>query len=91
MVRFLLYTNEFDVEGLVASSATFANFANKQNVLDILDLYDEVDENLRKHSPSYPTADHLRSMVWQGSSGTWGEATERLVALDPHAVVGLHR
>lgn len=30
MVRFLLYTNEFDVEGLVATSATFANQANKQ-------------------------------------------------------------
>lgn len=42
MVRFLLYTNEFDVEGLIASSATFANVANKQSILDILDLYDQV-------------------------------------------------
>lgn len=94
MVRFLLYTNEFDVEGLIASSATFANFANKQNVLDILDLYDEVDDNLRNHDPAYPTADRLRSVVWQGSSGTWGkdaediigagrdsEASERIIAL----------
>lgn len=38
MVRFLLYTNEFDVEGLVATSATFANQANKQNIHDILYL-----------------------------------------------------
>ena len=36
MVRFLLYSNEFDVEGLVATSATFANRANKQNIFDIL-------------------------------------------------------
>ena len=40
MVRFLLYANDFDVEGLVASSATLANVAKKRNVLDILDLYD---------------------------------------------------
>ena len=33
MVRFLLYTNEFDVEGLIATSGTFANVANKQNLL----------------------------------------------------------
>jgi hypothetical protein len=56
MVRFLVYANEFDVEGLVASAATLANIARKQSILDILDLYDEVDENLRKHDPRYPTA-----------------------------------
>ncbi|MGC8989176.1 MAG: nucleoside hydrolase-like domain-containing protein, partial [Verrucomicrobiia bacterium] len=36
MVRFLLYANEFDVEGLIASAGTFANVARKQNILDIL-------------------------------------------------------
>jgi len=74
MVRFLLYANEFDVEGLVASSATFANIARKQNILDILDLYDQVDENLRNHDTRYPTANHLRSVTFQGLSGTWGKS-----------------
>lgn len=73
MVRFLLYTNEFDVEGLVASSATFANVANKQNILDILDLYDRVDENLRKRDARYPTADAMRSVTWEGLDNTWGK------------------
>lgn len=41
MVRFLLYANNLDVEGLVASSGTFANVANKTNLLDILNLYDQ--------------------------------------------------
>ncbi len=72
MVRFLLYTNEFDVEGLVVSSATFANIAKKQNMLDMINLYDKVDENLRKHDSRYPTADYLRSVTYQGRSGTWG-------------------
>jgi hypothetical protein len=74
MIRFLLYTNNFDVEGLVASSATFANIAKKKNILDVLDLYDQVDENLRKHDPLFPTADYLRSVTFQGRSGTWGKS-----------------
>jgi len=74
MVRFLLYANEFDVEGLVASSATFANIARKQNILDILKLYDQVDENLRKHDARYPTANYLRSVTFQGLSDTYGKS-----------------
>lgn len=94
LIRFLLYSNEFDVEGLVASSGTFANFANKQHLLDALYLYDHVDENLRKHDQRYPTADQLRSVTWQGLSGTYGrpalevigarkdsEASEKIIAL----------
>lgn len=72
MVRFLLCSNEFDVEGLVASSGTYANIARKQNILDMLNLYDQADENLRKHDIRYPTADYLRSVTFQGRSGTWG-------------------
>jgi hypothetical protein len=72
MVRFLLYANEFDVEGLVASAGTFANVANKQNILDILDLYAKVYPNLRRHDLRYPTAEKLRSITWQGRSGAWG-------------------
>jgi hypothetical protein len=74
MVRFLLYTNEFDVEAMVASSGTFANIAKKQNLLDVLDLYDKVDENLRKHDPRYPTAEALRKVTVQGLTGTWGKS-----------------
>jgi len=72
MVRFLLYANEFHVEGLVVSSATFANIAKKQNITDILNIYDKVDENLRKHDSLFPTADYLKSVTFQGRSGTYG-------------------
>jgi hypothetical protein len=72
MVRFLLYVNEFDVEGLIASAGTFANVARKQNILDMLNLYDQVDENLRRHDPRYPTSERLRSVTWQGRDGAWG-------------------
>jgi hypothetical protein len=74
MIRFLLYANEVHVEGLIASSATFANVAKKQNILDILELYGKVDDNLRRHDTRYPTAAYLRSVTYEGLSGTWGKS-----------------
>lgn len=82
MVRFLLYSNEFDVEGLIASSGTFANVANKKNILDIIDLYGKVDENLRKHDSRYPTPEYLRSVTFQGRSGTWGGTVSNNIGSD---------
>jgi hypothetical protein len=79
MVRLLLYTNDLQVEGLVASAGTHANIANKQNILDILDLYDQVDENLRRHDARYPQADKLRAVVWQGRHKTWGKPVEEII------------
>ena len=79
MVRFLLYTNDFDIEGLVASAGTLANIARKQNILDMLNLYDQVDENLRKHDPRYPTADKLRSVTWQGRDNAWGKPAQEIL------------
>lgn len=54
MVRLLLYSNELEIEALIASAATFANIARKQNILDMIDLYDQVDESLRRRDPRYP-------------------------------------
>lgn len=73
MVRFLLYANEFDIEALVATSGTFANIARKRNILDVIDRYARVHENLLKHDPLYPHPDYLRSVTWEGRSGTWGK------------------
>jgi len=72
MVRFLLYTNEFDVEGLIASAGTFNMVAEKKNILAVLDEYDKVDENLRKHDPKYPTADALRAVTFEGKGNNNG-------------------
>jgi hypothetical protein len=72
MVRFLVYADEFDVEGLIASAGTLANVANKTNILDMLDLYANVYPNLKRQDPRYPAPDRLRSITWQGRNGTWG-------------------
>jgi len=72
MVRFLLYANEFDIEGLIASAGTFAMEAHKKNILFVLDQYEKVYENLRKHDPNYPTADYLRSVTFEGKGNNHG-------------------
>jgi len=66
IVRFLLYANEFDIEGLIVSAGTFDMVAEKKNMLEVLGKYDDVDENLRKRDSKYPTANYLRSVTYEG-------------------------
>ncbi len=79
MVRFLLYANEFDIEGLMATAGTFAMEARKKNILDVLDRYERVHPNLKKHDSRYPTADFLRAVTFEGRGSNhglkvvWGE------------------
>lgn len=78
MVRFLLYANEFDVEGLVASAGTFAMVADKNNILGVLNEYEKVYGNLKTYDPEYPGAEYLRSVTFEGRGSnhglniTWG-------------------
>jgi hypothetical protein len=72
MVRFLLYVNEFDIEGLIASAGTFAMEAHKKNILGVLDQYEKVYKNLKTHDPDYPTADYLRSVTFEGKGNNHG-------------------
>jgi len=72
IVRFLLYANEFDVEGLIVSAGTFDMVAEKKNMLAALDEYDKVDENLRKHDARYPTAKALRAVTYEGKGANNG-------------------
>jgi len=72
MVRFLLYANEFDIEGLIASAGTFAMTANKNNILGVLDQYEKVQDNLKTYDSDYPTADYLRSVTFEGRGNNNG-------------------
>ncbi len=72
MVRFLLYANEFDIEGLIASAGTFAMEAHKKNILGVLDQYEKVYANLKKHDPNYPAPDNLRSVTYEGLGNNHG-------------------
>ncbi len=59
MVRFLLYANEWDIEGIVTSSSQYHwrghRWAGDDWIEPYLDAYEKVYPNLVKHDPEYPT------------------------------------
>lgn len=82
MVRFLLYANEWDVEGIVTSSSQYHwqghRWAGDDWVQPYLDAYARVYPNLVQHDPAYPTPEYLRSRTALGnvkSEGDMGEET----------------
>lgn len=73
MVRLLLYSNEIDIEGLVATSSFCLHDggteAEKKVILDIIDAYEKILPNLRSHDANYPDADKLRAVTAHGITG----------------------
>ncbi|EQB56025.1 hypothetical protein CGLO_03987 [Colletotrichum gloeosporioides Cg-14] len=70
LVRYLLYSNQFQTEGLVAVSSTWMkNKVCPQDIRKILDAYAGAVDNLNKHTHPdypYPSADSLRALVKSG-------------------------
>src|SRR5690242_6072282 len=55
MIRFLLYCNQWDVEGLVATTSIHQQTkVAPESILKILDAYKKVQPNLLKHEKGYP-------------------------------------
>jgi hypothetical protein len=70
MVRFLVYSNQFDVEGLVATTSTWMKDRVRPDVLQALvSAYDEVRPTLSQHETGFPTADALRPVIATGQPG----------------------
>ncbi|KHS64669.1 hypothetical protein RC77_19465 [Pectobacterium brasiliense] len=70
LVRFLLYSNEFDVEGIVATTSTWLrDKVNPEMIMQRLDAYEKVLPNLRQHASGYPSAEALRQVVRSGRAG----------------------
>jgi hypothetical protein len=64
LVRFLVYANEYDVEGLVATTSThLRKSARKDKILELLTAYEKIKPNLEKHSSGFPEAKYLRSVT----------------------------
>jgi hypothetical protein len=67
MVRFLVYANRFDVEGLVATTSTWMkNKVRPDVLLTMLDAYATVQPNLLKHQPGFPAPAALKRVVVAG-------------------------
>ena len=70
LVRFLVYSNQFDVEGLVATTSTWMKDKVRPDViLTVLDAYEQVQPNLLKHAAGFPAAAALRGVVASGQPG----------------------
>ena len=68
MVRLVLYSNEIDIEGLVATTSTFMmDRTNTWIIKKVIDAYAQVQPNLLKHDPHYPSAQYLSSLMRSGS------------------------
>jgi len=77
MVRFLLYANEWDIEGLIYSSSKFHwkghDWAGETWIEKDIDLYASFYENLKKHAPDYPSPESLKNVVYVGNIDNVGE------------------
>ncbi len=67
MVRFLVYSNEYDVEGLIATTSVWLrDKIRPDNIRERIEAYGKIRENLLKHAKGYPTAQHLLSVTKAG-------------------------
>lgn len=77
MVRFLLYANEFDIEGIITSSSQYHwhghKWAGDDWLNPYLNAYEEVYPNLIKHDKNYPAPQYLRSVNFLGNVELEGE------------------
>lgn len=70
MVRLLLYANELDIEGLVATTSTWLrDRTNPQTIHKIIAGYGEVRKNLMLHASGWPEVSQLASRVSTGQPG----------------------
>jgi len=65
MVHLLLYSDLFDLEGLVSSPPADGRMGD---ILDVIDVYAKDYPTLRTHSQEYPSPDRLRSITKQGAT-----------------------
>jgi hypothetical protein len=90
MVRLLVYSNQFDIEGLVATTSIHQR---KQvaawRIREIVDAYAQVRDNLELHEHGFPAADALRAIIVEGRAaygmqavgkGLDSPGSERLIA-----------
>lgn len=67
MVRFLIYSNHYDVEGLIATTSTHLRDTTAEwRIHEIIAAYGIVRDNLLVHERGFPTADYLHSVVKHG-------------------------
>ncbi|WP_346863461.1 nucleoside hydrolase-like domain-containing protein [uncultured Draconibacterium sp.] len=67
LVRLLLYSNQIDIEGLIATTSIHQKTrVAPETIHSILGAYEKVQPNLLKHETDFPAASDLHKIVKQG-------------------------
>jgi len=67
LVRFLVYCNEFDVEGMIATTSVWLrDKVRPEKIRERVDAFGRVRANLLKHAPGYPSPAYLHSVTKAG-------------------------
>ncbi|MBN2713056.1 MAG: DUF1593 domain-containing protein [Planctomycetes bacterium] len=68
MTRLMTYSNEFDIEGMIASSQMGHGAVTAPELIkQIINSYGQIRGNLVNHTADYPTKDYLLSVVKSGN------------------------
>lgn len=69
LVRYLVYANEFETEGLIATTSTWLKKTPREDLIRRqLAAYAQVQPNLARHAPGYPTAEQLTALTHTGQT-----------------------
>jgi Cellulose-binding Sde182, nucleoside hydrolase-like domain/Cellulose-binding protein Sde0182, C-terminal domain len=67
LVRLLLYSNEIEIKGLVATTSCWLKTSvHPESINRVIQAYEQVRPNLLKHHPDFPEAGALLSLVKEG-------------------------
>lgn len=76
LVRLLMYSNEFDIEGMIATTSTWQKTkTHPETMRELIDAYGEVRPNLVLHAKGWPEAADLKSRVYAGQTAYGMTAT----------------
>ena len=69
LVRFPVYANEYDVEGLVATTSTWLRSETREDLIRRqIEAYGQVRDNLARHAQGFPTKEHLQAVTCTGQT-----------------------
>ena len=67
LVRFLTYANQFDIEGIVATTSIWQQDKTADwRIHQIVDAYGKVRDSLVKHEQGYPTHEYIKARIKKG-------------------------
>ncbi|USO00343.1 MAG: DUF1593 domain-containing protein [Phycisphaeraceae bacterium] len=70
LVRLLVYSNQFEIEGLVATTSAWLQDRTREDLIRrMVYAYGEVRTNLLKHADGFPSVEHLLAVTATGQAG----------------------